>query len=238
MASFVDTFDPEMSQTYRDSGVERTVEYYGQAQCRGEVSRDVLTLEGTMYENVTFLLVSWEYQFQNLAADGLFVGFTQGFGFPSAFLRSQSSELFSLYLADNSYTTQETTPHSALLLGETDTKTYGTGAEMSYVDIVGTEGWTVHLTKVGIGSQSRDFGEEMLAVFDAGISAILIPSSAFAWLTSVLSSLGNCGFTSSQFTCDCSAFYSLSDYPALALSFPSLSVLLPSRQYFYLVTPT
>jgi len=239
----VDTFNPATSQTYRGTGVERTVEYYGQEECRGEESWDVLVLEGEngrMQGNASFLLVSWEYRFQSLVSDGLFVGSMQGFGYPSEFLRSVSlpKELFSLYLADNSFTTLQTSPRSALLLGETDTKTYGTGAGMGYVGIVGTEGWVVQLTKVGIGSVTKYFGDSMLAVFDAGIRDILIPPLAFAWLTSTLSSLGNCGFTSFQFTCDCSAFYSLSDYPALSLSFPSLSVLLLSTQYFYIVTST
>ena len=239
----MDTFDPHISQTYRSTGVEKTLEYYGQAQCRGEVSWDELGLEGNtevLKINATFLLVSWEYKFQALASDGLFVPFTQGLGYPSPLLRSLSlpAETFSLYLSDNSFSKQKTLPASALLLGETASHTYGTGTGMRYVGIVGNEGWAAQLEKVGIGNQAKHYGDNMLAVFDAGISVLLLPPSSFSWLTSALSTIGNCGLSSSRFVCDCTAFYTLNDYPALSLSFPSLSVLLTSRQYFYMVTPT
>jgi hypothetical protein len=232
-----------MSQTYRSTGVEKTLVYYGQAQCKGEVSWDELGLEGkaeVLKINATFLLVSWEYQFQGLASDGLFVPSIQGLGYPSPLLHSLSlpTETFSLYLSDNSFSTQETLPSSALLLGETASQTYGTGAGMRYVGIVGNEGWVVQLEKVTVGNQAKYYGENMLAVFDAGIGVLLLPPSSFSWLTSVLSAIGNCGLSSSQFFCDCTAFYTLDDYPSLSLSFPSLSVLLTSRQYFYTVNPT
>lgn len=244
MPAFTDTFDPDLSVTYKETGERVEVEYVQGGRCEGGRSWDVLQVNGTEQTNYTFVLVDWESQFTALNADGLFVLPSQGLGYPSSYLSllyTQAfipSPVFSLYLSNDLYTTQDTELESMLLLGETDIDQYGVNGDMTYIEVEGGGGWRVDLWKVQVGGANREFPGNQTVVFDAGVPYILLPASDYTWFISLLFQAGDCGYSSLIFRCDCTTNFAISDYPVLTLSFPTLSLSLPPHLYFYRVIPT
>lgn len=240
------------SSTYVALDGNETLSPYA-ASVSGHLATDTVSLTVSDYQltstEFTFVLVTKETEQLYSVVDGMLVTAMQGLGlsghFPSLFQAFQTSgqvasPLFSLYLSDNGYTMESTSPSSALLLGHSDLRTYSTASSFTYVPMPYPSLWGVQVTKFRVGKAVLPLSQSRFVSIDIGVDVIFVYENDYQWIVTAVQGDRDCGISSASglLVCDCTTNYAVDDYPVLYITLGNVELSLKPEQYFYPVSIT
>ena len=241
--SGADRYDSSKSSSFKSIGTVHTLTY-GKGTVYGEFASDTFTIGDSLTaKNVQFVLSNRMEDSDDALFEGLIVRNSQGFGFailsdgvPTFVdsLKAQgviSQRVFSFYLSNSSYYTNEYDTESECIIGEVDTS-HASG-DLTYIPIYGTPAfWSVAINSVYLGSTNLNI-EYHVGILDTGTSLLVVPEKDAYAILDALDNAGNCGVTTSgMIGCDCTS-YSVSDYPTMILSLGGHSFELSPEDYFW-----
>lgn len=139
------------------------------------------------------------------------------------------SQIFTIFLGDNHFTSDESNPPSMLTIGGYDSQTYG-NAPFTYVSLIRTDigFWLLDLQGVQLGSHSVDISTNY-GILDTGTSLLMAPEGDFMSLYTAFGSYGNC-ILNQLIICDC-AVTKQSDFPDLTINLGGKPFTLSSSRY-------
>jgi hypothetical protein len=232
-------FDPKASLTYSTTN-ELVPLAYGIGLASGTLSADTMGIGGVSAANQTFVLVQKDSDFDGLSADGVF-----GLGFEKLAdnyttlvenLKRQghiSQAVFSIYLSDNQFGTQEETLKSNIIIGGYDLETYSknaTESQVNYLKVYKETGyWAVALDSINFGDHKL-FNGSQIAILDTGTSLILGPSALVESLLVFMENRYSCKQDADlgMLTCPCN-----NAYPSLYFELEGIIFEVPPASYLY-----
>ena len=190
-------------------------------------------------ENQYFVLIQKDRDFENMKADGILgLGFKQLSEGKLPLVENLKKQgiidqaVFSVFLSDNGFGDKDhTNPSSMVIIGGSETETYGKNESTRYVTAFETTGyWSVRLSKIQIG-EKEVVKASTIAIVDTGTSLLLGPSYEVKEIYSQIDKDFECQTSSGFLICSCGFFTSIDDFPLLNFTLENYSFSLTPRQY-------
>jgi len=233
-------FDGKASESFRNTGRAEHLEY-GMGSATGTICEETISLsDGMQALNQSFVLVTKDSDFGNMAADGILgLAFnTLSSNHPTLIdtLKTQGiikDAVFGVYLNDNGYSEDTTDLQSNMMLGGYDVEKYTHNGTLTFLKVYSNIGfWAVSLEGVSYGSQALTL-TSVMAIVDTGTSYLIGPQSEVSQFLQPLLAAGMCSSTVSGVVCDCGNRYSLSDYSDLSITLGGYSFTVPAETYMW-----